>query len=86
MSRQKTACHNRKWEESNNSAETKKVYVATWFFSRMSTPGRICRHKEAPVATNEIGRKQKFCRDKGSSVTTEDYCNMEKLVKIEEEL
>ena len=30
----------------------------------MSTPGRICCHKEAPVATNEIGRKQKFCRDK----------------------
>ena len=36
----------------------------------MSTLGRICRDKEAPVATNETGRKQKFCRDKGSSVTT----------------
>ena len=36
----------------------------------MSTPGRICRDKEAPVVTNETGRKQKFSRDKGSSITT----------------
>ena len=35
----------------------------------MSTLGRICRDKEAPVATNETGRKQNFCRDKGTSVT-----------------
>ena len=81
--RQKTACRERKWEESNNSVETKKVYFAIRFFSRMSTPGRICRDKEAPIATNETGRKQKFCRDKGSSVMTEDYCNMEKFVEIE---
>ena len=70
MSRQKTVCHDRKWEESDNSVEIKKVYVATRFFSRMSTPGRICCDKEAPVAINEIGRKQKLCRDKRSSVTT----------------
>ena len=70
LSRQKTACHDRKWEESNNSVETKKVYVVTRFFSRMSTPGKICRDKEAPVATNETGRRQKLCCDKGSSVTT----------------
>ena len=57
-------------EESDNSAETKKVYVATRFFSRMSTPGRICPDKQALVATNETGRKHKFCRDKGSSITT----------------
>ena len=36
----------------------------------MSTPGRICHDKEAPIVTNETGRKQKFCCDKGSSVTT----------------
>ena len=36
----------------------------------MSTPGRICCDKEAPVATNETGRKHKLCHDKGSSVTT----------------
>ena len=70
MSRQKTACRYRKWEESNNSAETKKVYVTTRFFSRMSTLGKICYDKEAHVATNETGRRQKLCHDKGSSVTT----------------
>ena len=36
----------------------------------MSTLGRICRDKEAPVATNETSRKQKLCHNKGSSVTT----------------
>ena len=35
----------------------------------MSTPGRICRDKEAPVATNETGIKHKFCREKASSIT-----------------
>ena len=64
-------CRDRKWEESDNSAETKKVYVATKFFNRMSTLGRICRDKEAHVGTNETGRKQKFCCDKASSVTTQ---------------
>ena len=67
----KTVCRYRKWEESDNSAETKKVYVATRFFSRMSTPGRICCDKEAHVATNETGKKQKLCHYKGSSVTTQ---------------
>ena len=36
----------------------------------MSTPGRICHDKEAPVATNETGIKHKFCREKASSITT----------------
>ena len=36
----------------------------------MSTQGRICHDREAPVVTNEAGRKRKFCRDKGSSVMT----------------
>ena len=36
----------------------------------MSTPGRISHDKEAPIATNETSKKQNFCRDKGSSVTT----------------
>ena len=40
------------------------------FFSRMLTPGRICRDKKAPVVTNETGRKQKFCRDKVMYVAT----------------
>ena len=61
--------HDKKLEESNKSVETKKVYVATSFFSRMSTPGRICRNKEAPVVTNETGRKQKFCPDEEAPVT-----------------
>ena len=65
MSRQKTTCRNKKWEECNKSAETKKVNVTTRFVSWMSTPGRI----KAPVATKEIGRKQKFCHDKVSSIT-----------------
>ena len=60
----------KKWEEYNNSVETKKVYVATWFSSRMSTPGKICCDKEARVATNETGKRQKLRRDKGSSITT----------------
>ena len=70
LSRQKTACRDRKWEESNNSAETKKVYVEIRFFSRMLTPGKICCDIEALLATNEIGKRQKLCREKGSSVTT----------------
>ena len=71
MSRQKTVCRDKKWKEYENSAETKKVYVATRFFRRMSTLGRICRDKEAPIATNETGRKHKLCRDKASSVMTQ---------------
>ena len=63
LSRKKIVCSDRKWEEYDNSAETKKVYVATRFFSRMSTPGRIFHDKEAPIATNETDRKQ-------NSVTT----------------
>ena len=59
----------RKWEESKKSTETKKVYVATRSFMMILTLGRIYRDKEAPVTTNEIGRKQNFCRDKGTSVT-----------------
>ena len=70
LSRQKTVCRDKKWEESDNSTETKKVYVATRFFSRMPTLGRICRVKEAFVATNETCRRQKFYRDKASSVMT----------------
>ena len=64
LSRQKTVCRDRIWKESDNSAETKKVYVAIRFFSRMSILGRICHNKEAHVATNETRRKQKLCRDK----------------------
>ena len=86
LSRQKTACRDRKWEESKNSDETKKVYVATRFFSMTSTLGRNCRDQEALVATNETGIKQKFCRDKGSSVSTLIIVIKKKLVHTEEEL
>ena len=81
MSRQETACCDRKWEESNNSVETKKVYVMTRFFSRMSTLGKICRDKEAPVATNETGRRQKLCHDKGSSVMTLIFATWKSLLR-----
>ena len=71
MLQQKTACRDRKWGEYDKFAETKKIYVATRLFvNRMSTPRRTYRNKEAPVATNEPGRKQKFCREKVSSVMT----------------
>ena len=66
----KGALSRQKWEEYNNLAETKKVNVATRFFSMMSTPGNTCHDKEALVAKNETGRRQKLCRDKGSSFTT----------------
>ena len=51
MSRQKTACCDRTWEECNKSAETKKDKVATRFVSLMSTSGRTCRDIKAHVAT-----------------------------------
>ena len=70
MSRKKTACHDRIWEECNKLAETKKVNVETMFVNWMSTPRKTCRGIEAPIATLETGRKHKFCRDKVSYVTT----------------
>ena len=39
------------------TAKTKKVYITTRFFSKMSTLERICCDKEAPVTTNETGRR-----------------------------
>ena len=68
MSRQKTTCLDKKWEECNKSAKTKKVNVATRFFHSMSTLGRICRDIKAHVATKETERKQKICRDEVSSI------------------
>ena len=53
MSRQKTVCRDRTWEECNKSTETKKINVATRLVSQMSTPGRTCRDIKAPVATLE---------------------------------
>ena len=66
-----TMCRDRKWEESDKSVETKKVYVAIRFFNGLSTQGRICSDKEAHVTTNETGRKLKFCCDNASFVTTQ---------------
>ena len=34
----------------------------------MPTPGNFCHDEEAPVTTNETGRRQKLCCDKVSSV------------------
>ena len=68
MSRQKTTCRDRTWEECNKSAKTKKVNVATRFVNWMSTTGRTCQDIKAPVTTLETGRKHKFCRDKVSYV------------------
>ena len=47
----------------------------------MSTQGRICRDREALIETNETGRKQKFCRDKGSSVTTQIIATWKRLLR-----
>ena len=47
MSRQKTVCHDIKWEEYNQSIETKKVYVVTKF-----SVG--CQHKEEIVAIKKL--------------------------------
>ena len=47
MLRQKTVCHDIKWEEYNKLVETKKVYVARNF-----SVG--CQHKEEIVATKKF--------------------------------
>ena len=70
MSRQKTACRDRTWEECNKSVETKKDNVTTRFVSWMSTSGTTCRNIKAPIATLKTERKHKFCRDKVSYVAT----------------
>ena len=70
MSRPKTACRDRTWEECNQLVETKKDNVATRFVIWMPTSGRTCCDIKALVATLETGRKQKFCRDKVSYVAT----------------
>ena len=69
-------------EECNKSAETKKVNIATRFVSWMSTPGRICHNIEAPIATKEIGRKQKFCRDKKLKSNTRRSICRDKVNKV----
>ena len=66
--RQRVAIEKR--EKYSKSDVTKKVYVATRFVSRRSTPGRVSRDKETPIATNETGRRQKQCHNKGYSVMT----------------
>ena len=70
MSRQKTMCRDKTWEECNKSAETKRYNVATRFVSWMSTSGRTCHGIKAPVAILKTGRKHKFCCDKVSYVAT----------------
>ena len=70
MSRQKTACRDRTWEECNKPTETKKDNIATRFVSWISTPGRTYRNIKAPISTMETRRKLKLCRDKISYVVT----------------
>ena len=60
MSRQKTACHDRTWEECNKLAKAKKDNVATRFVSWMSTLGRTCHNIKAPVATLETKESRNF--------------------------
>ena len=70
MSRQKTTCRNRTWEECSKSTETKRDNVAIRFVSWISTLGRTCRDIKAPIPTLKTRRKQKLCRDKVSYVAT----------------
>ena len=53
--RQRVATEKR--EEYSKLDATKKVYFATRFVSRRSTPGRVSRDKETPVEKNETGRR-----------------------------
>ena len=59
----KIACRDRKWEEYNKSAETKKVYVVTKFSAG-------CQHKEEIVATKEFLLLQMKQEEGRNSVTT----------------
>ena len=61
-------CHDRTWEECNNSAKTKRDNVVTRFVKWMSTSGRTCCDIKAPVAILKIGREHKFFHDKVSYV------------------
>ena len=63
MSRQKTACRDRKWEEYNKSVETKKVYVTTKFSAG-------CQHKEEIVATKKLLLPQMKQEEGRNSVAT----------------
>ena len=45
-------CSDKKWEESDNSAETNKVYVATKFFLAG------CQHQEESVVTKKLLSRQ----------------------------
>ena len=60
ISRQKTAFHDRTWEECNKSAKAKKYNVATRFVSWMSTLGRTCRYIKAHVTTLETKESRNF--------------------------
>ena len=55
-------CRNRKWEEYNQLAEIKKVYVATNFLAG-------CQHKEESVATKKLMSLQMKQEEGRNSVT-----------------
>ena len=56
-------CCDRKWEENNQSAETKKVYVVTKFSIG-------CQHKEEIAATKKLMSLQMKQEEGRNSVTT----------------
>ena len=72
MSRKKTACRNRKWEEYNKSAETKKVNVATKFSAG-------CQHKEEIVATKKLLSRQMKQEEGKNSIATRDLLSRQEV-------
>ena len=65
-------CRDRKWEEYNNSVETKKVYVATKFSAG-------CQHKEEIVATKKL-LSQKIKQEEGRNyVVTRDILSQQEV-------
>ena len=72
MSRQKTTCRNRKWEECKKSAETKKVDVVIKFSAG-------CQHKEEIVATKKLLSRQMKQEEGRNSVATRDLLSRQEV-------
>ena len=65
-------CRDRKWEEYNKSAETKKVCVATKFSAR-------CQHKEEIVGSNKLLSRQIKQEEDRNSVMTRDILSQQEV-------
>ena len=74
VSRQKTTCRDNKWEEYNQSAETKKVYVAAKFSAR-------CQHKEEIIATKKILSLQMKQEERRNFVVTRYLLSQQEIKK-----